>query len=294
MKYAFFRGCMIPIKLPHIEGISRKVLGNLGIELVDIDAFTCCPDPVVFGAADRLTWLTVAARNIAFAEEKGLNIITICNGCSQTLRTTNKTLKSDPELKGRINKILSEVGYEFLGKIEVKHFLQVLIEDLGVEKIKEKVNVPLNDLKVATHIGCHLTNPSEIMEFDDPEDPIVLESLVAALGAETVDYDLKTQCCGVSYAVVGQRKSLNMLLRDKLTSMNEAGAQCITTGCPFCFQQFDLGQLLSAKEHNLGFRLPVLFYSQLLGLAMGNSLEEVGYTYHKVRDESFEKKIESR
>lgn len=285
---------MIPIKLPHIESISRKVLDNLGVELVDINAFTCCPDPVVFGAADRLTWLTVAARNIALAEEKGLNIITICNGCSQTLRTTNKTLKSDPELKGKINKFLSDVGYEFLGKIEVKHFLQVLVEDLGVEKIEERVKTPLRDLKVATHIGCHLTNPSETMDFDDPEDPIVLESLVVPLGAEPVDYDLKTQCCGVSYAVVGQRKSLNTLLRDKLISINKAGAQCVTTGCPFCFQQFDLGQLLCAKEYSLGFKVPVLFYSQLLGLAMGYSLEETGYNYHKIHDESFEKTVELR
>lgn len=294
MRYAFFRGCMIPIKLPHIESISRRVLGNLGVELVDINEFTCCPDPVVFGATDRLTWMTVAARNIALAEEKSLDIVTVCNGCSQTLTTANKTLKSDPELKEKVNKILSEIGYEFHGKTEIKHFLQVLNEDVGIEDIAKKVKAPLKDLNVATHTGCHLTNPSAIMEFDDPEDPTVLDGLVTPLGAKTVDYDLKTQCCGVSYTVVGRREPSNTLLRDKLLSMNKAGAQCVTTGCPFCFQQFDLGQLLSAKEFNLEFKVPVLFYSQLLGLAMGYGLDEVGYTQHKIREESFEKKVGSR
>ena len=294
MRYAFFRGCMIPIKLPYLESISRRVLGDLGIELVDVDEFTCCPDPIIFGGVDRLTWLSIAARNICLAEERGLDIITLCNGCSQTLRTANETLKSDIELKDEVNKILSGIGHTFLGKIKVKHFLQVLTEDVGIEEIEEKVKSPLRGLRVATHTGCHLTNPAEVMRFDDPEDPTVLERLVAPLGAEAVDYDLKTLCCGVSYTLMGNRKTSNALLRDKLMSINRVGAQCIVTGCPFCFQQFDLGQLLSAKEYNLRFKVPVLFYTQLLGLAMGYDLKEVGYTYHKIHDGSFEKMVEPR
>lgn len=279
---------MIPVKLPHLEHVARIVLPQVGIELVDIDGFTCCPDPVGFRSADEVAWFAIAARNICLAEEKGLDILTLCNGCAYTLMNANKALKGG--LKGKVNEILKETGHEFKGTVEIKHFLEVLAGE--IEEIKDKKRVNLN-LNIATHTGCHLLSPQEVMEFDDPENPTVLDDLVAALGATPLDYDLKTLCCGLTFSTTGRLKEAFELLKDKFTSIKEAGADCIVVGCPFCFQQFDVGQLMMSRRYKLD-KIPVLNYLQLLGLSLGYSLQEMKYDYHKVKDLDFENKIQRR
>ena len=290
-RYAFFRGCLIPTRYPHLEYVSRLILPQLGIQLVDIEEFTCCPDPIQFKNADQLTWLAIAARNICLAEKKGLNLLCLCNGCINSLATANHLLKSDSELRDKVNRILADTGHYFEGSVETKHFLQVIVDDIGTEKLRSYVKVPLDGLKVATHVGCHLTSPQDILHFDDPIDPSVLDSLVAALGAEPVDYDLKSLCCGVGFSLSGNTEALSRLLKDKLENMKEYGADCIVVGCPFCYQQFDLGQLVASRKYGFDFKLPVLYYLQILGLAMGYSIDEMQYSTHRIKDESFEHKL---
>lgn len=293
-KFAFFRGCFIPIRLPHIEYVARRVFEDLGITLVDLKDFTCCPEPVGFGINDKLTWLSIAARNICLAEEVNRDIITLCNGCLYTLKQANVQLKANPELKDKINGILSDTGHQFRGSIKVKHFLEVLNEDIGINKLKEYVTVPLTGLTVASHLGCHIISPIEIMNFDDPYDPVVLDGITASLGATPADYDLKSLCCGWTLFNYGTRESAANLISAKLKDMKKAGADCLTVVCPQCFHQFDMGQLLASRETALGFRLPVLFLLQLLGLAMGYDLKKIQYRFHRIKDESFEKKVVSR
>lgn len=283
-RYAFFRGCMIPTKLPHLEYVARQVLPELGVELVDLDGFTCCPDPVGLGAIDPLTWMAIGARNVSVAEEEGLDILTLCNGCAYTLCHVNHDLRENEGLKEKINDILADTGHEFQGTIEVKHFLKWLAYEVGAEEIARHVKTPLNGLKVATHTGCHLLSPPEVMGFDDPMDPVVFDELVVALGATPVDYDLKTLCCGAALSTTGQMDPASALLRDKLEDIHRAGAHCVTVGCPFCFQQFDMGQLMATRRYNLDFKIPVLYYLQLLGLAMGYGLDEMQYGSHKVKN----------
>lgn len=262
------------------------------MELEDLDGFTCCPDPIWFRSIDNLAWMSVAARNLCVAEEKGLNIFTLCNACAAVLAETNALLKNDAKMQTKVNEILKETGHEFHGSIEVRHVLDVLNKDVGPEKIQSLVKRELKNLNVATHTGCHLLRPHEIMQFDNPEDPKVFDKLVSILGANPVNYTLKTQCCGFSMSL-SYLDASSAATKDKLMSAHEAGADCIAVGCPACFQQLDTGQLLASRAFNLNFKIPVLNYLQLLGLAMGYSLDEVGYNTHKIKDTNFEKCFES-
>ena len=290
-KYAFFRGCLIPTRYPHLEYIAKIILPQIGMQLVDIEEFTCCTDPIQFKSADQLSWLAIAARNISLAEEQGLNITCLCNGCFNSLSMANDSLKKEPKLREKVNQILADTGHQFKGDIKIKHFLKAIVDDIGTERLTSYVKTPLQGLHVATHTGCHLTSPQDISGFDDPIDPSVLDSLVAALGAEPVDYDLKSLCCGVGFSLSGKTESSFRLLKDKLENMKEYEADCIVAGCPFCYQQFDLGQLAASRKYKLDFKLPVLYYLQILGLAMGYSIEEMQYGAHRVKDENFEHKL---
>ena len=284
-RLAFFRGCMIPIKLPHLEYVARLVLPRLGAQLVDVDGFTCCPDPVGVGATDPRTWVTIGARNISLAEEQGLDMLTLCNGCAYTLRHTVHDLGKSPELRHQVNDILARTGHTYQGVSQVKHFLPWLAQDVGIEAIQRLVRRPLTGLRVATHTGCHLLSPQYLHGFDDSEDPVVFDQLVASLGATAVDYRTKTACCGIGFAVTGQAVSSDKALSVKLTDVHAAGADCIAVGCPFCYQQFDLGQLTAARRFNLDFKTPVINYLQLLGLALGFSSVEMQLSEHRVRVE---------
>ncbi|MFQ6074795.1 MAG: CoB--CoM heterodisulfide reductase iron-sulfur subunit B family protein [Candidatus Bathyarchaeia archaeon] len=292
-RYAFFRGCFIPIRLPHIESAAIRVFNHLGIELVDVNGFTCCPEPVGFGINDRLSWLSIAARNISLAEERALDLVTFCNGCLYTLRHACHMLR-EGKLRGRVNEVLSETGHRFGGSAKVKHFLEVILEDVGIDRLRRMVRSPLFGLTVATHPGCHILSPPEVMDFDDPYDPVVLDDLVRALGAQPADYDMKADCCGWTLANFGQPDASLTLLAEKVRNMREAGADCMVAGCPQCFYQFDMGQLLAARKLGLEHRVPVFFYHQLLGLAMEYGLDGVQYPFHRIKDAEFESKVKSR
>jgi len=282
-RFAFFRGCMIPTKLPHIEYVAQVTLPRLGAELINLDGFTCCPDPVGVGPVDPFTWSAVAARNVSLAEERGLDILTLCNGCAYTLRHAVHDLAGSPELRDRVNGILAQVGHTYRGTHQVKHFLPWLAQDVGLEAIRGVVERPLAGLRVATHTGCHLLSPYYLHGFDNSEEPVVFDALVEALGATPVEYSTKTGCCGIGFAVSGQPDPSGKVLNAKLTDIHAAGADCIAVGCPFCFQQFDMGQLTAARKFGLEFRVPVLNYLQLLGLAMGYSAEQMQIGEHKIK-----------
>ncbi len=276
-RWAFFRGCLIPIKLPHLEACARRVFPSLGIELVDLD-FTCCP-PTPVREADEFRWLTIAAHNLALAERASLDILTICNGCAQTLIEANHILTSNPDVLSKVNARLERVGSRYEGNVKVKHFLMVLH---GMEeRIKSSIKEPLRGLKVAAQPGCHILRPSGIIQFDDAERPVKLDQMIGWLGARPVDYDLKASCCGQSFLPI-DRQACYRVMADKLEQVK--GADCLTTGCPMCFQQFDFNQRVLGPA--LG--MPILFYCQLIGLAQGLSLDDVGWGFHKVKSKRLE------
>lgn len=272
LKYLLFLGCAIPYRVSAYEISTRRVAEKLGIKLVEMPEYNCCGLPMDPVSHDVM--LTLAARNLCVAEQQGLDIMTLCPGCAGTLRKVNKMLKEDKKLKELVNGYLKETGLEFKGTIEVKHLIQVLAEDLGFEKIKSAVQKPLNSLKVAEHNGCHVLRPVKYTGFDDPENPVMLKSLIEATGAKCLDYLDETECCGAPIIGVNEKIPLQ-LAKDKLSHIKEAGAQAMITICPFCHMMFDTNQSRIERMFNETFGLPVLHYPQLLGLAMGFSPEEL-------------------
>ncbi|MGD0494520.1 MAG: CoB--CoM heterodisulfide reductase iron-sulfur subunit B family protein [Candidatus Bathyarchaeia archaeon] len=279
LKYLMFLGCAIPYRVSAYEISARKVLQKLGVELVEMPEFNCCGLPL--DPVSHETMLVLAARNLAIAEQKGLNIMALCPGCAGTLKKVSKMLKEDRALREEINKHLKEAGLEFKGTVNAKHIMQVLIEDVGLDKIKKAVVKPLTMIKVAEHNGCHILRPKEYIGFDDPEDPQTLKSLIEATGATCLDYLDETECCGAPSVGVNDKVALQ-LARDKLNHIKKVEAQALITICPFCHIMYDTNELRIEKMFNEVYGIPVLHYPQLLGLAMGLSPEELAFNELRV------------
>ena len=275
--FRFFPGCLARTKLPHIEASVRLVLESLGIGLEDDTRFTCCPDPVVFRSSSRGDWLSLAARNLSLDGEKP--IVTLCPGCASSLSEARHLLSEDPEARADAGARLKKLGLD-LRLPSIWHFLKVLFDEERMKDIEAGVTRRLEGLKVACHYGCHLTRPSDAVDFDDPEKPRCLDELVALVGAESVQYEDKYLCCG--RPSMDEATSTGILER-KLSAMKQAGAQAIVLACPFCFEQFDVGQTLLERKTGKKFGLPVFYVSQLICLSMGRAASEVGLDMHKVK-----------
>ncbi len=289
ISYALFLGCTIPARQPHYEISARKALTKLGIELVDLENMTCCAPPPI-QSIDLETSLAVAAYNICLAEEADLNIVTLCTGCFESLAMANTLLKENQQLKAKVNKILAEAGKEFRGSKEVRHYLQVLMNDIGLEKLKDNITRPLNNLKVASFSGCHLLRPSSLLRFDDPERPRIFDTLVEALGAKSIWYKNKLRCCGGLLRGYADDVAL-AIARDKIVNTTNAGADCIATLCPFCFLTLDLGQMLMKSTYKEEYNMPVIHYAELLSLSLGVDPKELALNFHKVKIDKVLEKI---
>ena len=288
MKVVPFWGCMMPLKYPQMELAIRKTLPNLGVELVDIEGFTCCPDPIYFKARDKMRWLTIAARNLAVAEETGLDVITMCSGCISTLKEAQYLLAEDEELKFEINQRLKKINKEYQGKIKVKHVTVLLRDDLGMGAITRSVKRPLTGIRVGIHYGCHLLKPSQIMNVDDADYPQILDDFVRAMGAIPVEHKERMLCCGKG--CMDDELPLEMT-ESIFSAIEEEQADCMGLICPTCFSSFDLGQLMIARKKGKEFNIPVIYLFQLLGLAQGLKPEEVGLHTHRVKPERVIQKL---
>jgi len=271
---------MMTTKYPWFEAAVRMTAAKIGMELVDVEGFTCCPDPIYFQAYDKIDWYTIAARNLALAETVGHDIITTCSGCTATLSEVNLTLKNDDELKAKINKRLNKIGVQYKGSINVRHAVTVVRDDIGFDKVAETVIRPMDHLKVAVHYGCHLLKPSHVMNVDDPDHPTILDKLIRATGAEPVWHEKTLLCCG--RACMTDSISGNMVV-DILDSIKDSDADCMGLICPTCFDEFDTGQIILGRKLKRTFDVPVIYAFQLLGLAQGFTPEQVGLHMHKVK-----------
>jgi heterodisulfide reductase subunit B len=279
-KYAYFIGCTIPFRASNYDLATKKIAEKLGIELVDLPDAGCCG--LYFELMNEMTYLTMAARVLSMAEEKKLDLLVLCNGCNGSLYRANKKLKENPELKDKVNEVLAEVGREYKGTIEVKHLVRVLYEDVGIDRIKEKITNPLTNVKAAAHYGCHLLKPSEEMQFDDPKNPVSLDRLIEVTGAKSVDYYDKLQCCG-GYVLAADAKTAYRMTGEKLAHVKSAGADIMITGCPFCNVMYDANQRAAETETGQQYKIPCLHYPQLLALAMGIDPKELGFEQNRVR-----------
>ena len=279
--FALFLGCTIPLRFPFIESASRKVLDALNIKIKDLP-FGCCPDPNGVQSFHNDTWLVLAARNLCLAEEENLDILTLCNGCYETLKVANFELQNNEELRNRINKILAEMGKEYRGIIRVRHIIQVLHELR--DQISKMVVRPLVDYRFATHYGCHLLRPSEILQTDNPEHPIILDELVQVLDGTTVPYLKKGMCCGAGLYSIDYNTSLE-IIREKMVEVNRTRADAMVVTCPTCFRQYESGQFLVRKDvgeyyGKNGKGIPIVYYTELLAFALNYNMSDEFKQHH--------------
>jgi heterodisulfide reductase subunit B len=282
MNYSLFLGCTVPVRARNYEMSTRRVAEALGVKLVDVDGFVCCGFPVK--SVHYESFLLTAASNLIVAEARDLDVCTLCSACTSVLTEVNNLLGRDYELRANVlRKLGVREKFRFGNSIRVRHFARILFEEVGLEKIRESVKNRLTGLKVAAHYGCHYLKPSEIYDsFDDPENPRSLDLLIEATGAQAVDYENKNLCCGAGILAMDERISFSMANK-KLASLQEAQMDLVTLVCPFCSVMYDDNQANVESMFGVKYALPVVYYPQLLGLALGIDKKELGLNINRVK-----------
>jgi len=279
MEFALFLGCTIPARLNQYESSSRAVLKKLGVRLVDIREFNCCGYPL--RNIDFKVFILSSARNLALAEKKNLNVMTLCKCCYGSLKKADYLMKENDSLKKEINATLEKEGLRYEGRIEVKHLLSVLHQEIGIESIKGKMSMTFHGLRIATHYGCHALRPSQVVEFDNPVAPTLFDQLVEVTGAESIEWTMKLECCGAPLWGINDKLSMDLTLK-KLTDGKKSGADYVCAACPYCHIQFDKVQKMILAQRNANHPLPSILYTQLLGLTMGIDKRALGLEMNEI------------
>jgi len=271
LKYAYYPGCTAHGSSIEYDMSTRVVARILGIELEEIPDWICC-GATSGHLTNEMLGIALPAISLLNARSIGGPVVTACAECFNRLKTTNYEAKTRPDVKNELERI---VGKRYEGETPVKHIIEVIVKDVGLENVKEKVVRNLNGLKVASYYGCLLVRPPKIMEFDDPEEPVFMDVLVEALGGVPIDWPHKVDCCGASLTIsrtdIVYRMSGNILYGAK-----DAGAEIIIAACPVCQPNLDLRQAGVARVFGKELSTPVLYFTQLLGLALGAEAKELG------------------
>jgi heterodisulfide reductase subunit B2 len=269
--YAFFPGCSLESTAWDFDESARVVCRALDIELENIPDWVCCGSTPAHTSNASLA-VALPVMNLLKAKAMGRPVLTACASCYSRLRTANHVIRTNAEERDRTQRV---VGKPYDGSVEVRHLIDVLLNDCGVDRIRARVQRPLTGLKVSCYYGCLLTRPPEIVAFDNPEHPTCMEKLLTAAGAEPVEWPYKTECCGAGLSIT--RSQVVGRLAHRLISMaREAGADCLAVACPLCETNLDLRQADARKAHGQLPETPVLYITQLLGLALGLSQADVG------------------
>jgi heterodisulfide reductase subunit B len=279
MKFALFLGCQIPIRLKQYEASSRAIFERLGVGLIDIEEFNCCGYPL--RNIEFKAFLLSSARNLALAEKKKLNVMTLCQCCYGSLKKADFLLKENDSLRKEANTVLEREGLRYKGEVEVKHLLSVLHQEVGIEAIKKKMTKTFKGLKIAAHYGCHVLRPSKVVRFDDPVGPSIFDQLVEATGAESIAWPMRLECCGAPLWGIHDELSMDLTLK-KLNDGKESGAEYLCVACPYCHLQFDAVQKKIISQRGVDHPLPSILYPQLLGLSMGIDSETLGLKMNEI------------
>ena len=271
MKYQYFPGCSLKGSGRAYEESFLAVFRALGIEVKELDDWNCC-GATAYMSVDETKSYALAGRNLAIAGRKTPDVIAPCSACYLVLNKTMQSLKDHPELRGKVTRALKAAGLEYKDTVKVRHPLDVLVNDVGLEKIKKHIKHPLAGLKLAAYYGCQVVRP--FATFDDQHNPVTMDKLIEASGAQCVDWPLKTHCCGGSLTGTVEEAGLRMAYII-LKEAKKRGAQAIVTPCPLC--QFNLDgyqNRIAAKYERID--IPVLYFTQVIGLAMGLPAAELG------------------
>lgn len=270
--FAYYPGCSLEKMSVGYDLSAIEAGRRLGLDLRELEDWNCC-GATPYSHIDELLATVLCARNLAIAEKDGLDIVAPCSGCFKNLFFTREHLVQDPLLAEHINEALKEDDLDFQGRTRVRHLIEVFAEDVGLEEIRGRVTRPLKGLKVAPYYGCQLMRPRK--EGEDVERPTLFEDLLDAIGAEPVDYALRLRCCGGSLIVTNRKAALS-LVRDLLQGAVDAGADVIATICPLCQINIECYQSQVNKEFGTTYSIPVMFFSQVVGLALGAPARKLG------------------
>ena len=271
MRYAYYPGCSLHSSAEEYGRSIGAIAEQLGMELNEVPDWLCCGASPAHITSHLLS-VALPVANCTWAEKEGMDLVTTCAFCFHRTKVANLEVRENEALRDTVNDV---IGEDYKASIDVLHILEVLMKDVGLETIKEKIKRPLKGLKVVSYYGCLLTRLPEGVRIDNVEEPTIMEDLTETLGAEAVDWPYKTECCGGSMAVT-QEKTILRLSNEILTLAKNKGADCISVACPMCQSNLDLCQGAVEKEYNKTFNLPVLYFTQLLGLAFGLEAKQLG------------------
>ncbi len=288
MKLAYYPGCVAQESGKELEMATRWVCSHLGIELAEFPSFSCCGSGFLDEANETLN-VALNARNLAIAERAGLDLLTVCSTCTGMLSLANHRL-NEPAVKARVGAALTQIGVEYRGTVKVKHLLEVLTKDLGVDAVRSRVKRPLTGLKVGAFYGCHLLRPQGELGSESPEEPKSFEELIGALGATPVFYRGRVMCCGFPILFV-KEGTANRIAATQIDDARAHGADAMATPCPLCHISLDSFQNKAAQEAGHPLDMPVFHLPQLVGLALGATPEELGLPRHLVSTDAALRRI---
>ena len=291
LKYALYPGCAAKGATPELYQSTMAIIGRLGIEVVELHAASCCGAGVI-SEADPDVALALNARTFAQAEALGLDVMTICGTCQGIMGAANKRLK-DPTTRERINRMLAQEGITYRGTIQVKHLLWIVVREVGLQRVREQIRVPLSDFKIAPFYGCYILRPSWDLGFDDPENPTSLEKVIQTAGGEPVAYAGRTKCCG--FPIILEKEAIAVAMAGQnMKEAKEEGADFMVTPCPLCHMSLDIYQDRAGQAVNTSLNLPILHLPQLLGLAMGIPAKDLGVSRHFISVDAIVRTVEKR
>ncbi len=280
--YFLYVGCTTPVRLPSYEAATMAVLRKLGVETTFMRDSNCCGAQFV-ESMSREAFAAMSCRILALGERFGKDVLAICGACSGSLKHNKHLLDEDEALRSEVDELLAKEGLKYTGASKVKHLLQVLNEDIGIDKIRAAVVKPFEGVPLATHYGCHLTRPFEIAQVDDPENPMIIDDIIEAIGGTAIQYAGKTRCCGGPLLAMDADAS-GLIGLEKIENIRKAGAVGLITACEFC--DIQLTQVQFGEGMAADIRIPVLTLPQLLGIALGIDEDVLGISLNKINPDS--------
>lgn len=286
-KYAYYPGCSLEKIASSYHKSTLETTRVFDIEMQELDDWNCCGATTYFHV-DAILAHTLVARNLALAEKEGLDLVAPCSACYKNAFFTNKEIKNDPDLAEHINFALEEDDLHFNGEIDIFHLIEVFANEVGPEKLKEKVTNPLKGLNIAPYYGCQIVRPRK--NGEEVEDPQYFEELIEATGANATYFPERLRCCGGSLIMTSRVAALNMV-RILLHSAERNGADVIATACPMCQVNLECYQNAVNEEFGTDFHLPILYFTQLFGIALGISPKKLGFGIEMVSAKPIFKKL---
>jgi heterodisulfide reductase subunit B len=271
-KYAYFPGCSLEKMALSYHKSTMETTRELGIELQELEDWNCCGATTYFHV-DELLAYTLVGRNLAMAEKMGCDLVAPCSACYKNAYFASAYLKEDKDLADHINYALEADNLQYSGNTAVKHLMEVFVDDLGLEEIESKVTNPLKGLRVAPYYGCQIVRPRK--DHENVEDPHFFEDLMSAVGADPIDYAYRLRCCGGSLIITSREAALS-LVRDLLQGAVNRDAAVIATACPLCQTNLECYQMQVNQEFGTDYKIPIMYFTQLIGLAMGLSPKKLG------------------